>query len=358
MKNKIAHLLLTATCGLYMQHIFAQSIQSVSFDHGEWELVCSNTGTCRAAGYQSDNHANAQPASILMTRKAGMNEPVQIEYALALYDDNEQETVSGPIYLFLNQQNYGVVSSKDDPLNGRLNAKQTQALLQLSHQHVKIEFKNKHHTWLVSDDGMTAVLLKMDDVQKRVGTIGALVKKGHHNEQKVLKAQPKLWVKRIHTDEEPYLELDEYSPQYKHVLAVLMDAKPQPIDEYDSCEGIYDSEQDQHVFEQISLYKLSDQKVLATTLCWRGAYNEGYGVWVLDDSLKGPATFVTDRVSGVMSGELLAAQKGRGLGDCWSHDQWIWNGQQFIHTEESWSGACKGFVGGAWSLEQIESEIH
>ena len=355
MKNKITQILLTATCGLYIPHTFAQNIQPMSFDHGEWELVCSNTGTCRAAGYQSDNHENVQPASILMTRKAGMNEPVQVEYALALYEDEE---VTGPIYLFLNNQNYGVVSTKDDPFNGQLNAKQTQALVQMSHRQVKIEFKNQHQTWLVSDEGMTAVLLKMDDFQKRLGTTEALVRKGQRSEQQVLKAQPKLLVKRIQTDEAPYLELDESSPQYKHVLALLMDAKPQPVDEYDSCEGVYDSEQDKLSLGTIYLYKLSHQKVLATALCWRGAYNEGYGAWVLNDSLKGPATFVTDRVSGVLSGELLSAQKGRGLGDCWSHDQWIWNGQQFIHTQESWSGACKGFLGGAWDLVQIESEIH
>ena len=355
---KKAVLILTLIIASFVaQSGFAQTIDPLSFDHGDWELVCSNIGTCRAAGYQSENYENTQPASILITRKAGMNEPILIQYALALYENHEEE-VTDPIHLFLNNHDYGVVSKKEDPLNGQFNSKQTQAFLKFSPVHVKIKFKSKQHTWLVSDKGMTAVLLKMDDFQKRVGTTGALVRKGKKNEQQVLKAAPKLMVKRIKTDEKPYLELGESSPQYKYILASLMEAKPKPEDEYDSCEGLYDSEQDKYSLGTIYLYKLSHQKVLATVLCWRGAYNEGYGAWILNDSLTGPATFVTELVSDVLSGELFSAQKGRGIGDCWSHDQWIWNGQQFIHTEDGWSGACRGFTGGAWSLEKIESQIN
>ena len=31
-------------------------------------------------------------------------------------------------------------------------------------------------------------------------------------------------------------------------------------------------------------------------MCWRGAYNEGYGAWVLDESLTGKG-FVTEHAS-------------------------------------------------------------
>ena len=40
-----------------------------AFDHEDWQLVCDNTRTCRAAGYQSD--AADMPVSVLLTRKAG-----------------------------------------------------------------------------------------------------------------------------------------------------------------------------------------------------------------------------------------------------------------------------------------------
>jgi invasion protein IalB len=41
---------------------------SVSFSHGDWELVCDNTGTCRAGGYQSESEG--LPVSVLLTRAA------------------------------------------------------------------------------------------------------------------------------------------------------------------------------------------------------------------------------------------------------------------------------------------------
>ena len=37
----------------------------VAFSHGDWELVCDNTGTCRAAGYQQDGES--LPVSVLLT---------------------------------------------------------------------------------------------------------------------------------------------------------------------------------------------------------------------------------------------------------------------------------------------------
>lgn len=60
---------------------------------------------------------------------------------------------------------------------GKLSSLQTNALLQQSKQKTEIIFKNAQHQWKISDEGMTAVLLKMDDFQKRIGTVGALVKR-------------------------------------------------------------------------------------------------------------------------------------------------------------------------------------
>lgn len=64
---------------------FAQPIQGISFSHLNWEVYCSNTGTCRAAGYQDDNHQD-YPASILLTRKAGAQQALQVDFALSNND--------------------------------------------------------------------------------------------------------------------------------------------------------------------------------------------------------------------------------------------------------------------------------
>jgi len=94
------------------------------------------------------------------------------------------------------------------------------------------------------------------------------------------------------------------------------------------------------------------------TLCWRGAYNEGSGAWVLDESLTTKPNFVTEHASEFYAGIISSSQKGRGIGDCWSSDEWVWDGQKFVHTKDMWTGMCKGLAaGGVWELDQVEAIV-
>lgn len=350
----IATLLFSGLVG----NVYAKPTQALSFQHGEWELYCSNTGTCQAAGYQSDD-GESLPASILLRRQAGVKQSVQTEFGLGSdYGETLQSNKLKNIHFYINNKDLGRVDVDGDeaPLMGVLNRQQSNALLQQANQSVKIEFKNNTYRWRVSDQGMTAVLLKMDDFQKRVGTKTALVKKGLADESKVLAAQAKIVVKKVKTAEQVYLTIQPDAKQYKALHNKLMAARPKQQDDYDACEGIY--KDDAQRPQAIDLYKLTNNKVLATTLCWRGAYNEGYGAWVLDQSLSGKVTYVTEMASDIGSGEIYASQKGRGIGDCWSMNQWIWDGQNFVHTIDRWTGMCKGLAaGGIWSLDKIEAVV-
>ena len=64
----------------------AATFPGTSFTHHDWELACDNTGTCRAAGYSVDGAE--LPISLLLTRKAGANQPVTGEVMLGEYGDN------------------------------------------------------------------------------------------------------------------------------------------------------------------------------------------------------------------------------------------------------------------------------
>lgn len=336
---------------------FAQEIKGISFSHQDWEIYCSNTGTCRAAGYQNEDGQN-EPASVLLTRKAGAKQTVSAEFALANF---EQESLPAAklqnIHFYVNGKDLGQVSvdGTEFPIMGKLSTNQVNGLLQQAKQKTDIVFKNSNVQWQISDAGMTASLLKMDDFQKRVDTVGALIKKGNADESKVLTAQPKLVVKKVKTADKPYLTLQPKTKQYQSVYPLLMAAQPIPKEE-GFCEGIYNGDGTES--QPIELYKLSNNKVLAMTLCWRAAYNEGYGAWVLDQSLTGKATFVTEHASDFGSGMMSSAQKGRGIGDCWSSDEWVWDGQKFVHTKDMWTGMCKGLAaGGVWELDQIEAVV-
>lgn len=336
---------------------FAQEIKGISFSHQEWEISCSNTGTCKAAGYQNEENGD-NPASLLLVRQAGPKQPVQAEFALSDYEQSLPASQLKNIHFYVNGKDLGTVTvdGVELPLMGKLNNSQVNALLQQSKQKTEIVFKNAQHQWKISDAGMTAVLLKMDDFHKRVGTVGALVKKGNANEAKVLMPQPKLIVKHIKTTAKPYLTLQPNSKQYQAIHRSLMAAQANPK-EQGFCEGIYDGS-DGAEPQKIEFYKLTNKKVLATTLCWRGAYNEGNGAWVLDESLIGKATFVTETASDFDSGIISSAQKGRGIGDCWASEEWVWDGQKFVHTKDMWTGMCKGLAaGGVWELDKIESIV-
>jgi hypothetical protein len=351
------HLFFVCSFAAISSSAFAGEIRGISFSHQEWEVFCSNTGTCRAAGYQHDDGSN--PASLLLTRQAGAKQAVKAEFALSDFDETLSAHKLKNIHFYVNGKDLGAVAVDETemPLMGNLSANQVNALLQQSTQKAEIVFKNAHYQWQVSDAGMTAVLLKMDDFQKRIGTVGALVKKGKADESKVLAAQPKLMVKQVKTASKPYLTLQPQNLKYQAVYRSLMAAKPKNAD-YDVCEGVYDSGSDHTQPQAIDLYKLSNHKVLAMTLCWRAAYNEGYGAWVLDESLTGHATFVTAAASESDAGMIYSSQKGRGIGDCWSSEQWVWDGQRFVQTVDSWSGMCKGLAaGGVWSLDKVESVV-
>ena len=91
------------------------------------------------------------------------------------------------IELWLNDKFYGQLTVNSDGDVYQLNQKQTQALLRQAKQNTKIEIvavsKVGSTRWQVSDKGMSAVLLKLDDVQGRVGNSLALVSQSHRNKQ-------------------------------------------------------------------------------------------------------------------------------------------------------------------------------
>jgi hypothetical protein len=59
---------------------------------------------------------------------------------------------------------------------------------------------------------------------------------------------------------------------------------------------------------------------------------------------------VTDSGSDYTGGRITSAQKGRGIGDCWSFDEWVWDGRRFAPIRSGTTGMCKGMAGGAWPL--------
>lgn len=352
MNNKICSGLVGWLAFMLSGWVYAKPIQGIGFSHHDWELACSNTGTCQAAGYQEAD--GEQPVSILLTRQAGANQRVQGQITLGDDEERYDPEALTNLQFYVNGKSYGVLQgdfNKSSVL--ALTQAQVNALLQHSKSDAEIIIKNKHNQWQVSDKGMTAVLLKMDDFQGRVGTVGALVQKGPKDESKVLAAQAKIVVKQVKTAKDPSIVLKKGQPGYDTMLVRLMGGSS--IDAGGRCSERYWQDEPR----EIQIYHLADQQQLAMMMCWRGAYNMGIGAWLLDDRAGINKTeLITDQASEFNQGEIYASHKGRGMGDCWVSYQWIWDGHQFVQTINRWTGMCKMVAtGGAWELNKIEAVV-
>lgn len=327
----------------------AANITGVSFSHNDWEIACDNTRTCRAAGYQADDREES--VSVLLTRRAGPRQPVTGQLKIGDYSEPESLKKLPPVFTLImkiNGRDLGKVLVNQDSLVADLSTQQVSALIAALARNSTIEWMAGENIWQLSDQGAAAVLLKMDEFQGRIGTRGALVKKGPLGEDSVLPALPMPVV----------IAAPLAKPQASDKLLpskALQEVLQATTTNDDECYELSGSESDK---PELSIIRLSKSKLLVSTLCWRAAYNAGDGYWVINDSPPYNPVLVTTSGTDYNDDGISEAQKGRGLGDCWSHEEWTWDGKEFIHTESSTTGMCKLVAaGGAWTLPTIVSEV-
>lgn len=322
--------------------VMAQN-SGVSFSHKDWEVVCDNTLTCRAAGYSAEE---GKGGSVLLTRQAGAGTAVTGEVMQAEVEDSA--IPADKLTLWVNNQPAGGV--KPGKENGSLSARQVQDIIAAVKGSGKVEFKGGPEPFVLSGDGAYAVLLKMDDVQGRLGTPGALTKKGNKPESSVLAAVPASVIQKVKPQPSPERPLT--TPE----RAVLQPKLLATLTEDDACDRIQPSED--YEAETLSLTSLDSTHALISGLCWRAAYNEGYGYWLIDSKLEGNPVLVTVSGSDYHEGEIFMSQKGRGLGDCWGSESWVWDGETFRKSREATTGMCRYLrLGGTWDLPTWVTDV-
>lgn len=322
------------------------------FTHNDWELACDNTRTCRAAGYQKGE--DAPPVAVLLTRKAGPGTPVSGQLAVDISDEAALRTLPATLKLAMrvNGQSLGTVALPKDGLRGELSAAQVEALLAALTRSSSIEWSLGSLRWQLSDKGAAAVLLKMDDVQKRLGTAGALARKGTAAESAVLPPLPAPVVAvgplaKARAEDAQWLKKPPAG-----LLAALRASLPR--EDAAACPSLVETK-DADV--ALDVQRLSDTRLLVSAPCWSAAYNSGEGMWLINDKPPFKAELVTTSASDYKDGVIYAAQRGRGLGDCWSLEQWAWDGRRFVHAKEATTGLCKSMPGGAWELPTLVMDV-
>ena len=325
----------------------ATSIKGIGENYQDWDLVCDNTGTCRMAGYQ-EGDGSEHPVSILFTRAAGENAVVEGKLTILPLGDDRDIQVGQDIEIWLNGKSLGKVKHISDDVPDKLTEEQTKALLSGLKKESEIRLTYGKTTLKVSDKGAAAAMLKMDEFQQRLNTPSALIRQGQEKHA-VLAPQAAPKVEAVSVNNRKTIELKRGEKQFNHVLALLRKAN--------SCDDEDITSQD------ITLYPLTQNKVLAEALCVRGAYQGTNYYAVLDNKLSKVEQVLAEQYNRAEYDEkqgyafVRGTYKGRGVGDCWSSQDAVWNGKIFIRTSEWTTGSCKGFPGGAWQLPTFVSDI-
>ena len=326
----------------------ATSIKGIG-NYQDWDLVCDNTGTCRMAGYQEGGD---DPVSILFTRAAGENAAVEGKFTILPFGEADRDVQVGQdIEIWLNGKSLGKVKHISDDVPDKLTEEQTKALLSGLKKESEIRLTYGKTTLKVSDKGAAAAMLKMDEFQQRLNTPSALIRQGQEKHAVLApKVEPK--IDAVSVNNRKIIELKRGEKQFNHVLALLRKA-------YDGCVDEDLESQD------ITIYPLTQNKLLAEALCVRGSYQGTNYYAVLNDKLSKVEQVLVEQYNDAGYDEkqgyafIRGTYKGRGLGDCWYGQDAVWNGKIFIRTAEYTSGSCKGFPSGVWGrLPTFVSEIN
>jgi hypothetical protein len=320
-------------------------LPSISFDHKDWELACDNTRTCRAAGYHPEG--DEPNATILLTRAAGPDQPVTVQLQLA---DDDRHPAPDQLAMTIDGRSVGIVRIDAKSHIGKLSDEQVKALLPALLKDGRIAWSVKGTTWTISTAGANAVLLKMDEFQGRLDTPGALVRKGIKPESNVLPplSAPEITAAAVSQDKQPVkLAPAQTRDLWASLRKTVKDGSCELVDMKSDDAG------------KLEVRRLTKDKLLVSHTCWMAAYNSGDGYWIVDAQPPYSAVLVTTSATDYADGVISSAQKGRGIGDCFSSATWTWDGNSFAQTSATSTGMCRQIsAGGAWDLPTLVTHVH
>jgi hypothetical protein len=299
-----------------------EEAEGVHFQHGDWEVVCDNTLTCRIAGYSSGE--DDRYGSVLVTRAAGPNAPLVGMARPENHGPYNKPPPQPALTLWIDGVSKGKLAYRKKESAYPLTQAQTRALLAAAKKDREIRFEGEGDStsFAISGDGITAVLLKMDETQGRIGTPGALARKGNKPEKSVYPPRPA-----------PVIRAAKVSKAPSRKLTASEVAALKPLLSQD-CNATY-------IGENIVLKPLDERYALLSALCWvyRGA-EESWGHWVIDNALKETPKFVMAQLNDYEKGFIFGVAR-RGRGDCHGSESWVWDGREFRQSFASSPGACR-----------------
>ena len=310
-----------------------------SFESRDWQVVCDNTRTCRAAGYSVEGSDN--PVSVLFARASGPGMPVFAELQLGTLDVHGVHPAS--VGLVIGGKAAGAIRV-DRNNHAELAPPVAAALLKALLAGNGVSFAAGRATWRLSGDGAVDVLQQIDDVQGRAGSASAIVRKGRSSDSDV--ASP-MAVPRFEAASIPATPQAGDDALVVRVLAAIQSNGDCPLLDDGPSQS------------RARLWHLDANRLLVTQPCHASPYNAGNGFWIAN--LRPPYDAKPMTYSGFDydgSGSVTAREASGPAGDCGTAQAWTWNGFRFEQTSAAVGGLCRGVkAGGAWELPSLVTDV-
>ena len=329
MKSELSILALVAALGLAPG--MAGAADAVN-SFKDWTVVCDNLRNCQVAGFGPDD--SDVSAVLRLSREAAPGAPAKVEIDLW---EGGADIEGKPLTLAVDGRvvvtTRAKASGDDGGLAAVLDDAQVGPLLGAARNGTVLSIQAGDKTLgRVSLAGMVAALRYVDDQQKRVGTVTAMVAKGPAPTASV-PAPPLAPVLRA-------------APA---IAQAGLPSKPPAAVQALVAKSECDVEPDRSDAPEVA--RLSADKLLWQGPCWSGAYNFSSLFVIVDKAGRvslAPLEGVGDAVA-VNAGydpktRILASyNKGRGVGDCGESSQWVWTGQVFALSQATVMPVCRGY---------------
>ena len=309
----------------------------------DWAVSCDNTRGCEAAGFRGEA-SDSKPVMLWIAREAGAGTRVRARLKVETADGAR----TGPFWLVLDATTR-VAEPTDGDLDAPAFARVLPALLERSS--VEVDFDSERYT--LSLNGLKAALLKMDDLQGRIGTRGALVRKGPQDEHGVPAPLPPFLPHPA-----PNFALKSTDPALLKLVVPTLDADCNVA----PSEGVDGAD--------VAIHRVSDNQVIVLRECQRGAFQSGYAAWLVDDRppyagrrLAFPQADGTTRPFAMNAqwegsgGSLRSISKGRAENDCGGDAFWTWTGYALELYNAHEAPLCRGMQGGGMTLRTFAYQL-
>lgn len=324
---------------------FPPALQAQEF--GDWTVQCDNLRGCAAFGFPAEN---ADINGVIAFRRDGDAQDAKAE--VSLFVDGAKETA--PLTLTIDGKPIEGVATRRTGSSGQSGREGFTTAISAGELAPFVAALRRGLVLTIAADGgkekanislrgAVASLLRMDDLQGRVGAQTALIRKGTNVFTAAAPQLPTISVPPL-----PDIKGDaEVAAKLRKAEAAYL---AKNCDDVSSLEGVSDL-----------VEPLDKTHTLVGLVCRSGAYNFATAFWIVAGADAATAAPVSFEAPGTPAGNVLTNvafdrktaalsffDKGRGLGDCGVEGTYVWTGSKFALLSYAAMRVCRGLASQDW----------